>query len=188
MTKTIYTLLAVIFFSIGSVACGASSIEPVELSPEQATAEALVQRMEAASATAEASTTSTAFLEYAGDVMTAREQWDSKDISNYRWKYDHVNPASFGRQTFEITVENGQITQFKHTCVPDNCTLLKVENQADFTPEGVFDQLLQLAENRHAMSIIRFNDDLGLPQSIAANSDEAPYYIQWGTNEFEVIE
>lgn len=188
MEKKTYSLSLVLLLSIWLIACGTNTSEPVELSPEQATAEAIVQRMQAASATAEASTTSTAYLEYAGDIMAAREKWDSNDITSYRWKYDHSNPASFGRQTFEITVENGQITDFKHTCFPESCILLKVEDQTNFTPEGVFDQLLQLAENRHAMSVVRFDAELGLPQSIAANSDEAPYYIQWGTNEFEVIE
>lgn len=187
MHKT-FSIIFMALFLVTLISCGGST-EEVELDPQQATAQAIVEKMQGAAATAEASTTSTALMEYGGDVMDARNHFDQSGVSNYRWKYAHVNPAGVAQQKIEITVENGQVVEFKHDCSPDNiCLKMPVDNQADWAVPGVLDQLLALAEQRHAMAIVRFDEEYGFPAAIVANSDEAPYYIQWTTEEFEVLE
>lgn len=182
--------LSTILILLLSTACQSGVInENIEADPQQATAQAIVERMQAASATAEASTTSTALLDYGADVMSARELFDKSGATSYRWRYSHVNPTGSGQQIIDITVQNGTVAEFKHDCFPEDiCQLMKVEDEAALTVQGVLDQLLSLAEQRHAMAIIRFDKQYGFPRSVVANSDEAPYYIHWTTEEFEVLQ
>ncbi len=188
MQKT-YLVILMAFLALVLVSCGGEPTETAEFDPQQATAEALVAKMQGAAATAEASTTSTALMEYGGDVMNARSRFDQSGVNSYRWKYAHVNPTGVAQQSIEITVEDGQVVDFQHDCSPiDICRLMLVENEADWTIPGVLDQLLALAEQQHAMAIVRFDEEYGFPRSIVANSDEAPYYIQWTTEEFEVLD
>lgn len=188
--KTLAVLTAILTLLLFITACQSGVInENIEADPQQATAQAIVERMQAASATAEASTTSTAFLDYGAEVMSAREVFDNSGTTSYRWKYAHVNPTGSGQQIIDITVQNGTVAAFKHDCFPEEvCQLMRVEDETAFTVQGVLDQLLGLAEQRHAMAIIRFDEQYGFPRSVIANSDEAPYYIQWTTEEFEVLQ
>lgn len=181
------------------ILAGCSSGQEVEFLGEtaagtpgtNATAEAILQQMAAqgASATAEASTTSTAIVDYGADVAAARQTWADAAVANYTWEYTHNNPAVQGFQSFTVTVRDGQVTEVKHDCAPaEFCLRLKVDDEQTLRVDGVLDTLTNLAEEQYPVILVRFNSEYGFPEVFAGNSDESPYYIEWRTIKFTVDE
>jgi hypothetical protein len=161
------------------------------MNPQEATAQAITARMQAAAGTAEASTTITAIVVYEDQVQKAIQAWEAAGVQSYVWKmsYTDPDPNKRGFQSFEITVQNGVITQFKHDCGPvEVCLRSKVENQADFAIPGVLATIQALAAEQYPMSVVTFNEQYGYPEQVMGNSELAPYQVRWSTDSFKIIE
>lgn len=159
------------------------------MNPQEATAQAITARMQAAAGTAEASTTITAIVAYEDQVQQAIQAWEAAGVQSYVWKMSYTDPDRQGFQSFVITVKEGEIVEFKHDCGPVNiCLLTKVENQADFAIPGVLATIQTLAAEQYPMSVVTFNEQYGYPEQVMGNSELAPYQVRWSTDSFKIIE
>ncbi|MDJ0757475.1 MAG: DUF6174 domain-containing protein [Ardenticatenaceae bacterium] len=179
-----YKYLAVLF--LGAIllsGCFPAEVQPV---PENEAASGGIDRG-AAAATAEASATSTVMVDYLDEVQAAVDKWAAAEIDSYTLELNY-NEGQGGFQVFKLTVEDGDVTEFKHTCTPaQNCLLIKVENESDFTVNGLMTMLTDLGEQQIPLAILRFNDQYGIPEAITTNSDESPILRMVRVESFEPI-
>lgn len=166
-----YKCLAVLF--LGAVlwsGCFPAEVQPM---PENNAVSGGIDREDAA-ATAEASATSTVMVDYLDEVQAAADKWAAAEIDTYTLELNY-NEGQGGFQVFKLTVEDGEVAEFKHTCTPArNCQLIRVENENDFAVDGLFTSLINLGEQQIPLAILRFDDEYGIPEAVTTNSDESP--------------
>ena len=68
-----------------------------------------------------------------------------------------------------------------------NIHRIKVENESEFTINGLMTMLTDLGEQQIPLAILRFNDQYGIPEAITTNSDESPILRMVRVESFEPI-
>ncbi len=137
--------------------------------------------------TAEAQTTSTAFVDYSARAGEARKQWEAAGIESYRLQLTY-NEGRGAMQAIRLVVEDGEVIELKHDCFPaEICFKVPIE-KSTFTVPGIFNLIDELAAQKIPLAILRFDEAYGYPAAITTNSDLAPILRQVNIESFEILE